>query len=103
MAEQPSIEVLVERITNVQTTVGEIKTDMATKVDQQNTHSVIGRVEVALAAEVTARTTAVKEVRDRLQVLEDKLEARKYQFGIAIAIGVISAFVSPIIGSVVTK
>ncbi|TAJ46369.1 MAG: hypothetical protein EPO52_17705 [Herbiconiux sp.] len=97
MAEEPSIAVLVERISNVQKSVDDIKKDMATKGDQTNTHDVIGRVEVALANEVTARVTAVKEVAARLQLVEDRMEARKYGVGIAIVISVIGSVVGVII------
>lgn len=99
MAEQPSIEVLVERISNVQRTVSEIKSDMATKGDQKHTDDAIKALTAALAQEVANRTSAVKEVAERLQLVEDRQEARKYQFGIAIALAVIGAFVSPVIGA----
>lgn len=97
MTDAPSNEVLVERIGNVQKSVDEIKNSMATKGDQRNTHDVIGRVELALATEVAARQTAVKEVATRLQLVEDRMEARKYQFGIAIALSVIGAIVGVLI------
>jgi glyceraldehyde-3-phosphate dehydrogenase/erythrose-4-phosphate dehydrogenase len=90
---QPSIEVLVERIGNVQATVTDIRSTMATKSDHGNTHDLIGRIEVALAQEVTARTAAVQAVANRLQLVEDRLEARKYQFGASILLAVIGAIV----------
>lgn len=93
MAEEPSIAVLVERITNVQTTVSEIKTEMATKGDQVNTHDVISRIERALASEVTARQAGDEKNAARLQLVEDRMEARKYQFAISIVLAVASAIV----------
>jgi glutathione S-transferase len=93
MAEEPSIAVIVERISNVQSTVSEIKSTMATKDDHSNTHALLGRIEVALAQEVTARTAAVQAVANRLQLVEDRLEARKYQFGASILLAVIGAIV----------
>jgi hypothetical protein len=87
--EDTSNAVLVERIANVQASLNEIKADMATKTDQSNTHSIIGRVEIALAAEVTARVAGDTKISDRLQLVEDRQEARKFQFAIAIAVGVL--------------
>lgn len=101
MAEEPSIAVLVERISNVQLTVTDIKSEMATKEDQQHIRTDIARVERVLAAETANRIASVKDVADRLQLVEDRQEARKYQFGIAIALAVIGAFVGPIVGAVV--
>lgn len=93
MAESPSTDVLVERIENLQKSVDKIESNMATKTDQANTHSLIGRIELALSQEVTSRVTAVKEVATRLQLVEDRLEARKYQFGAAILLAIIGGVV----------
>lgn len=96
-AGEPSTDVLVERIANLQASVNDVKTNMATKSDQRNTDSLIGRVEVALATEIAARQTAVKEVADRLQLVEDRMEARKYGVGIAIILSVIGSVLGVII------
>ena len=87
--EEPSTAVLVERIANLQASVNEIKNGMATKSDQINTHDVIARVEVALAQEAVARAAGDTKISDRLQLVEDRQEARKFQFAIAIAVGVL--------------
>lgn len=93
MAESPSTDVLVERIENLQKSVDKIESNMATKTDQANTHSLIGRIELALSQEVAARINSDDKLRDRLQFVEDRLEARKYQFGAAILLAIIGGVV----------
>lgn len=92
-----SNEVLVERIHNVQMDVRDIKTNMATKTDQANTDSRIAALVGSLEAEKAERIAAVKEVKDRLQIVEDRMESRKYNTGIAIAISVIGAILAVVL------
>lgn len=100
MAEEPSIPVIVERIRNVQEDVTEIKLNMATKTDQAHIDARIAALTGALekesaerkaemSAERKERKEDVKGVRERLQVVEDRMEARKYNTGIAIILAVV--------------
>lgn len=97
--------VIVERIRNVQDDVTEIKLNMATKTDQAHIDLRIANLTGALEkesaerkAEVSAerkeRKEDVKDVRDRLQTVEDRMEARKYNTGIAIILAVVGAVIS---------
>ena len=110
MGEEPSMPVIVERIKNVQDDVTEIKLNMATRTDQAHVDDRIKDLVGALASEKAERVAAIekeasarhaaiekegierKKVGDRLQVVEDRIEARKYNVGIAIllsAVGVV--------------
>lgn len=107
MAEEPSIPVIVERIRNVQEDVTEIKNNMATRTDQAHVDDRIKDLVGALAAEKAERVAAVekeaaareiaiekeaterKKVAGRLQTVEDRMEARKYNTGIAIILAVV--------------
>jgi len=102
--DEPTTAVLVERIGNLQQSVNEVKRDMATKGDQRHTDETLTALTSALALErqeriaadekeASARTAAIKPVADRLQLVEDRQEARKWQFLIAIG----AAIMSPII------
>lgn len=123
MAEEPSIPVIVERIRNVQEDVTEIKLNMATKTDQAHIDDRIRDLTGALEKERAERVAAVdaekkervaadkeeaearKAVAARLQIVEDRMEARKYNVGIAIilaavgvALGVFGDLIRPAIG-----
>lgn len=121
MADEPSMPVIVERIRNVQEDVTEIKLNMATKTDQAHIDDRIRNLTGALERERAERVAAVeaekaervaadetekrervaadlhesnerKVVAGRLQTVEDRMEARKYNVGIAIllsAVGVL--------------
>lgn len=106
MADEPSMPVIVERIANVQEDVTEIKKTMATKTDQAHIDDRIrdltGALEreraervAAVEAEKRDRTAAIekeaaerKKVAERLQTVEDRMEARKYNVGIAMILAV---------------
>jgi len=123
--DEPSIPVLVERLSNLQDDVSEIKRNMATANDQRHTDEQIKGLVGALAseraermagleAERTARERAIgtekreredadkaeanerKVVAGRLQVVEDRMEARKYNVGIAVALAVLGAVLAGI-------
>lgn len=99
--------VIVERIANVQEDVTEIKKTMATRTDQAHVDDRIKDLVGALAAEKAERVAAVqaertaresaiekeanerKAVATRLQVVEDRMEARKYNVGIAIVLSAV--------------
>lgn len=99
--------VIVERIRNVQDDVTEIKNNMATRTDQAHVDDRIKDLVGALAAEKAERVAAVekeaaareiaiekeaterKKVAGRLQTVEDRMEARKYNTGIAIILAVV--------------
>lgn len=116
MGDVPSIEVLVERIGNVQTDVSEIKTNMATRTDQahvdQRIAALTGALEkesaerkAAVTAEAKERAAADEKIAGRLQVVEDRMEARKYNVsisillaGIASALSVLALAFRPIFG-----
>lgn len=123
MPEDPSIPVLVERIANIQSDVTEIKRDMATRSDQAHVDERIAGLVGALSAERAERIAAIavekqervdgdkaeaaarRKVSDRLQLVEDRLEARKYNVGIAIllaafgsVLGVLSLAFRPLFG-----
>ena len=102
MAEQPSIDVLVERIGNVQSDVSEIKTNMATKDDQKHTDDRIAEVVGALASERAERLAAVDKVSARLQLVEDRMETRKYSTYIAILLGALGSVFS-VVGILITR
>jgi len=110
VAEEPSIPVIVERIKNVQEDVTEIKLNMATRTDQAHVDARIAGLVGALekesaerkadvATERKAREIAIEKeaaerklVASRLQIVEDRLEARKYNVGISVllsAVGVV--------------
>jgi chromosome segregation ATPase len=100
MGEEPSIPVIVERIKNVQDDVTDIKNNMATKTDQAHIDARIASLTGALEkeaaerkAEVSAerkeRKEEVGKVAGRLQTVEDRMEARKYNTGIAIILSVV--------------
>jgi flagellar biosynthesis GTPase FlhF len=109
MPEEPSIPVIVERLANVQDDVTEIKRNMATRTDQAHVDDRIKDLVAALASERAERVAAVeketlarnaavekeagerKKVAERLQVVEDRMEARKYNVGIAIALSVLGS------------
>lgn len=108
MAEEPSIPVIVERISNLQGDVTEIKQNMATRTDQAYIDDRIRGLTGALERERAERVAAVEaekqeriaadkkeaeargKVADRLQVVEDRMEARKYNTGIAIILAAVS-------------
>lgn len=107
MGEEPSIPVIVERIKNVQDDVTEIKHNMATRTDQAHVDDRIKDLVGALSAEKAERVAAVqaertareaaiekeanerKAVAARLQTVEDRMEARKYNVGIAIVLSAV--------------
>lgn len=116
MGEEPSTPVIVERIKNVQEDVTEIKQNMATRTDQAHTDQRISDLTGALEKERAERVAAVeaerKERRDeiakvatRLQMVEDRMEARKYSTMSSVALsilgvilGLIAAFGRTIFG-----
>lgn len=94
--------VIVERIRNVQDDVTEIKLNMATRTDQSHTDQRISNLTGAVEKEAAERRAAdeaerkerkedVKEVRDRLQTVEDRMEARKYATMSAVALSILGA------------
>lgn len=107
MGEEPSMPVIVERIRNVQDDVTEIKHNMATRTDQAHVDDRIRGLTGALEKERAERVAAVdaekkeriaadrdeadarKEVASRLQTVEDRMEARKYNVGIAVILAVV--------------
>lgn len=108
-----SNEVLVERVRNIQADVSEIKTNMATKDDQKHTDDRISdlvgaiageRVEriAAVASEKQERVAADKATSDRLQLVEDRMEARKYSTYIAILLGALGSVFS-IVAFLITR
>lgn len=105
MAEEPSIPVIVERIANVQSVVTDIKRDMATKTDQAHIDQRIANLTGALEkesaerkaeieAESKERKDDIRSVRDRQQIVEDRMEARKYNTGIAIMLAVVGVLLN---------
>lgn len=112
MADEPSMPVIVERIKNVQDDVTDIKNNMATRTDQAHVDDRIKDLVGALASEKAERTAAVtaertareaaiekeagerKVVATRLQTVEDRMEARKYNTGIAIILAAVGAVIS---------
>lgn len=112
MGEEPSIPVIVERIKNVQDDVTEIKHNMATRTDQAHVDDRIKDLVGALAAEKAERVAAVqaertaresaiekeaterKAVAARLQIVEDRMEARKYNVGISLILAVVAVVLS---------
>lgn len=96
--------------------VADIKLHMATKNDQAHVDQRIAGLTGALEKETAERKAAidaerkervvdVNAVRSRLQVVEDRLEARKYHVGISIilaavaaGLGVISVAFRPLFG-----
>lgn len=100
MAEEPSIPVIVERIKNVQEDVTEIKLNMATRTDQAHVDERIASLAASLAAEKAERVAAVEaerkervaadeKIATRLQLVEDRLENRKYNVMISILLSVV--------------
>lgn len=99
--------VIVERIKNVQDDVTEIKLNMATRTDQAHVDDRIRGLTGALERERAERVAAVeaekreriaadqeeaearKAVAARLQTVEDRMEARKYNVGIAIVLSAV--------------
>lgn len=124
MAEEPPQDLNVQ-VAVVQAQLKDVRDNMATKADMSYNKDNLVRFEAALSAEKAARESADaaeatrreaddkaealaraagdKANADRLQLVEDRQEARKYGVLIAIAVAVIGAFVSPIIGAVVMK
>ncbi|WP_194383101.1 hypothetical protein [Microbacterium luteum] len=110
--EEPSVPVIVERIANLQSDVSEIKQNMATRTDQAHVDLRIEGLVGALASERAERIAAVeaekqeriaadekeanerKAVAARLQTVEDRMEARKYNTGIAIILAAVGAVFS---------
>jgi IS30 family transposase len=99
---EPSMPVIVERIKNVQEDVSDIKRDMATKTDQAHIDQRIAGLTGALekeaaerkaevAAERKERVAGDEKIANRLQTVEDRMEARKYNVGIAIILAAIGA------------
>lgn len=88
-SEQPSLEVLVERIGNVQSDVSEIKQSMATRNDQAVTERQLMELTAALAAErverlrgiekeQAARASAVaEEKRERIDAIDREAKLRE--------------------------
>jgi hypothetical protein len=93
MPEEPSIAVIVERVDNVKAVVDDIKLTMSTKSDQQHTDQAIVDLTAALAQERTERMASVKVVADRLQLVEDRQESRKYSTLAAGLVGAIALVV----------
>lgn len=109
MPEEPNIPVIVERIANLQGDVSDIKRDMATRSDQAHVDERIMNLTAALADERAQRVADVeRERRDRitairdeqaargavaarLQTVEDRLEARKYNVMIALTLSGVGA------------
>lgn len=87
--QDPAVEIakLDGRLSGIEGQLLDIRDRMATREGAAGLASTIARVERVLAEEVAARTIAVNEVKNRLQLVEDRIEARKFQFGIAIALG----------------
>lgn len=94
--------VIVERIKNVQEDVTDIKRDMATKTDQAHIDKRIADLTGALEKESAERKADIEaarkesrdevgKVRDRLQTVEDRMEARKYATMSAVALSVLGA------------
>jgi hypothetical protein len=127
----PSIDVLVERVGNLQNDVTEIKRDMATRTDQAHVDDRIRELTGALEEERAERVAAVEaERRDRsraiadeagkrekgdqdeaaerklvaarLQLVEDRQEARKYNTAIAIILAAIGALFG-VVGALVSS
>ncbi|WP_136057231.1 hypothetical protein [Microbacterium sp. K24] len=107
-ADEPSMPVIVERIANVQEDVTDIKKNMATRTDQAYIDDRIRGLTGALERERAERVAAVEaekqeriaadqkeaeereKVAGRLQVVEDRMEARKYHTGSAIMLAVVA-------------
>lgn len=114
MAEPESIEIklarLDERTKGTADDVTEIKLNMATRSDQARVDERIRDLTGALERERAERVAAVdaekaeriaadereaterKAVAGRLQVVEDRMEARKYNVGISIILSAVGAF-----------
>lgn len=101
MPEEPSIPVIVERIKNVQEDVTEIKLNMATRTDQAHVDQRIADLAGALAAEKAERIAAVEaerkervtadeKIAGRLQLVEDRLESRKYNVMISVLLSAVA-------------
>ncbi|MCC4906982.1 hypothetical protein [Microbacterium sp. cx-59] len=118
MGEPESIEIklarLDERTKGTADDVTEIKLNMATRSDQARVDERIRDLTGALERERAERVAAVdaekaeriaadekeaterKAVAGRLQVVEDRMEARKYNVGISIILSAVAAFLGVI-------
>jgi len=95
-SEDPAVAIarMDGRLTGIEKSISDIGDRMATKEGAQAQvdtmlalrQSILDERADRLKLEIALRAE-IKEVRDRLQVVEDRLEARKFQFLIAMAVG----------------
>jgi hypothetical protein len=96
--EEPAVAIarMDGRLIGIEKQLSDIKASMATKEGSANLAQTVSDLRDALATERLERLAGdvdaksdVKAVATRLQLVEDRQEKRKYDFGIAIAIGAI--------------